>query len=124
MWNFPLFPDRASSLATRVDVLFFAWLALATLVALAVAVLIVFFSIKYRRGSSANRAPAPEAVRARRDRRIELAWIFVPLGVFFRPATPSTSTSWASSGCGSSSTPAASARSTSFMCPQGDRSGW
>jgi cytochrome c oxidase subunit 2 len=83
MWNFPLFPDRASSLATRVDVLFFAWLALATLVALAVAVLIVFFSIKYRRGSSANRAPAPEAVRARRDRRIELAWIFVPLGVFF-----------------------------------------
>jgi len=45
MWNVPLFPDRASSLAARVDVLFFVWLALATLVALAVAVLIVFFSI-------------------------------------------------------------------------------
>jgi cytochrome c oxidase subunit II len=82
MWNFPLFPDRASSLATRVDLLFFVWLALATLVALAVAVLIVFFAIKYRRGSRANRAMAPKAVRERRNRRIELAWIFIPLGLF------------------------------------------
>jgi cytochrome c oxidase subunit II len=82
MWNFPLFPDRASSLATRVDLLFFVWLALATLVALAIAVLIVFFAIKYRRGSRANRAMAPKAVRERRNRRIELAWIFIPLGLF------------------------------------------
>jgi cytochrome c oxidase subunit II len=82
MWNFPLFPDRASSLASRVDVLFFVWLALATLVASAIAILIVFFAVKYRSGSSANRATAPEAVRARRDRRIELAWIFIPLGLF------------------------------------------
>ena len=84
MWNFPLCPDRASSLATPRRRAFLrhgwpwrrSWRS-------AVAVLIVFFSIRYRRGSSANRAPAPEAARARRDRRIEIAWIFVPLGLFF-----------------------------------------
>jgi cytochrome c oxidase subunit II len=82
MWNFPLFPDRASSLASRVDVLFFVWLALATLVASAIAILIVFFAVKYRSGSPANRAMAPKAVRDRRNHRIEFAWIFIPLGLF------------------------------------------
>ena len=82
MWNFPLFPDRASSLASRVDALFFVWLALAALVALAIAVLIVFFAVKYRSGSTANRAMAPQAVQHRRNHRIEIAWIFIPLGLF------------------------------------------
>lgn len=82
MWNFPLFPDRASSLASGVDTLFFVWLALAGLVALVIAALIVFFSVKYRHGSKANREIAPKAVQQRRNHRIEFAWIFIPLGLF------------------------------------------
>jgi cytochrome c oxidase subunit II len=82
MWNFPLFPDRASSLASRVDSLLFVWLALAGLVAFAIALLIVVFSVKYRSGSKANREMAPQAVQQRRNHRIEFAWIFIPLGLF------------------------------------------
>lgn len=82
MWNFPLFPDRASSLASRVDSLFFVWLGLAGLVAFAIAVLIVFFAVKYRNGSKANRQMAPPAIQRRRNHRIEFAWIFIPLGLF------------------------------------------
>ena len=82
MWNFPLAPERASTLAGRVDVLFLVWLALATVVALAIAILIVVFAVKYRAGSRANRDLAPKQVRERRNHRIELAWIFIPLALF------------------------------------------
>ncbi|HEY2863868.1 MAG TPA: cytochrome c oxidase subunit II [Casimicrobiaceae bacterium] len=82
MWNFPLFPDKASSLASSVDTLFFVWLALAGFVAFAIAALIVFFAIKYRHGSNANREMPPVDVQQRTNRRIELAWILIPLGLF------------------------------------------
>jgi cytochrome c oxidase subunit 2 len=77
-----LFPEGASSLAANVDALFFAWLGLAGTVAAAIALLIVFFAVKYRAGSKANRRMAPAAVQERRSRHIEFAWIFIPLGLF------------------------------------------
>ncbi len=82
MWNFPLFPDKASALAGSVDTLFFVWLGLAGSVAFAIAILIVFFSVKYRRGSKADREMAPQAVQQKRNRRIEFAWIVTPLILF------------------------------------------
>ncbi|MGH8851581.1 MAG: cytochrome c oxidase subunit II [Casimicrobiaceae bacterium] len=82
MASFPLFPDKASALAGSVDTLFFVWLALAGTVAFAIAVLIVVFSVKYRRGSRANRKMASASVRQRRNHRIELAWILIPLALF------------------------------------------
>ena len=82
MWNFPLFPAKASSLASSVDTLFFVWLALAGFVALAIAALIVFFAVKYRHGSTANREMPSIVVQQRTNRRIELAWVFIPLGLF------------------------------------------
>jgi cytochrome c oxidase subunit II len=82
MWNFPLFPDKASSLASSVDTLFFVWLGLAGFVAFAIAVLIVFFAIKYRHGSNANREMPPVDAQQRTNRRIELAWILIPLSLF------------------------------------------
>jgi len=103
MWNFPLFPDRASTLASSVDILFFTWLALAGVVSLAVAVLIVFFSIKYRAGSAASRVMAPQRVRTRRNHLIEAAWIFIPVAVFF------TMFAWAASLYYEHSTPPADA---------------
>ena len=82
MWNFPLHPPADSALATRVDHLFYAWLALGGLVTVAVFFLIVYFSAKYRHGSGASREmPARGALR-RASHRIEIAWIVTPLIVF------------------------------------------
>jgi cytochrome c oxidase subunit 2 len=82
MWNFPLHPDRASALATNVDVLLYAWLALAGIVTLAIAVLIVYIAVKYRHGSRANRVMATGARLTRISHRIEIAWIVSPLILF------------------------------------------
>ena len=82
MWDFPLHPPADSSLATRVDHLFYAWLALAGLVSVAVFFLIVYFSVKYRHGSRASRAMPSGAKLRRESHRIEIAWIVTPLVVF------------------------------------------
>jgi len=82
MWTFPLFPDKASSFAASVDVLFFVWLALAAVVTCAVFILIVYFAVKYRAGSRADRVRAPAPQRRRISRRIEVAWILAPLALF------------------------------------------
>lgn len=82
MWDFPLHPARASSLATSVDILFYAWLALAGLVTFAIALLIVWFAVKYRHGSRANRDMASGAELRRQSHRIEIAWIVTPLVLF------------------------------------------
>jgi cytochrome c oxidase subunit II len=80
--NILLFPESASLQAANVDMLFYVWLGLAGTVAFAIALLIVFFAVKYRAGSKANRRMAPAQVQERRNRRIEFAWIFIPLGLF------------------------------------------
>jgi cytochrome c oxidase subunit II len=70
-------PPQASDIASRVDALFFAMLGLCGTVALALAFLIVAFSIRYRRGSSADRSDPPA-----QNRPLELAWTITPLVVF------------------------------------------
>ncbi len=55
MWNFPLHPPADSPLATRVDILFYAWLGIAGVVTLVIFILIVYFCVKYRHGSPADR---------------------------------------------------------------------
>ena len=75
MWDFPLHPPADSSLATRVDHLFYAWLALAGIVTVAVFFLIVYFSVKYRHGSRANRDMPSRGTLRHESHRIEIAWI-------------------------------------------------
>jgi len=82
MWDFPLHPPADSSLATRVDILFYAWLLLAGVVSIVVAFLIVYFSEKYRHGSRANRSMPTGAALRRTSHRIEIAWIVTPLILF------------------------------------------
>jgi cytochrome c oxidase subunit II len=82
MWDFPLHPPADSSLATRVDHLFYAWLALAGVVTVAVFFLIIYFSVKYRHGSRANRAMPSRGTLRRESHRIEIAWIVTPLILF------------------------------------------
>jgi cytochrome c oxidase subunit II len=81
MGGFPLTPDQASTVAGRVDTLFYALVGLSLLFALPIAILIVYFAVKYRRGSTADRSGAN-----RSSVKLELAWTIIPaflaLGVF------------------------------------------
>lgn len=70
-------PASASSASGRFDLLMLCLLLLTGTVALAVAFLILFFSIRYRRGSSADRRHAPT-----RNRAVEIAWTVTPLLLF------------------------------------------
>jgi cytochrome c oxidase subunit 2 len=82
MWSFPLLPERASSLAARVDAVYFAVVGFAFFFSSLICVLIITFAVKYRRGSRAARAGA-----LNESTRIELVWVVGPslvaLGLFF-----------------------------------------
>ncbi len=82
MDSLPFFPVRASTNAGPVDDLYFAWLVLSGAVALAVAVAIVWFAVRYRRSSAASRAVEDIAAHEKKMRRIEIAWTVVPLALF------------------------------------------
>ena len=71
------FLPAASDAAHRIDQLFFALLAVTSIVALAIAALIVVFCLRYRRGSRADRSGAPSG-----NRTLEIAWTVTPLVIF------------------------------------------
>ena len=78
----PFLPEAASVLASKVDALLLAVTLMTGIVAFGVVVLLVVFTIKYRRGTDASREFAPEPVRRRVRRRMEIAWIAIPLLLF------------------------------------------
>jgi cytochrome c oxidase subunit 2 len=75
--SFHLFPVAASTGATRFDWLFVTMLLITGILALGLTILIVGFSIHYRKGSSADRSHAPA-----KGRRLEVAWTVIPLLIF------------------------------------------
>ena len=75
--SFQLLPAAASTAATRVDWLFLAMLLLTGGVALTLAGLMVFFSVRYRKGSSADRRGALDT-----EVGLEISWTVVPLILF------------------------------------------
>ncbi len=56
MDQFRIFPPQASTTSHEVDTLFFALTAISVFFALVIFLPIIFFSVKYRRGSSADRS--------------------------------------------------------------------
>jgi cytochrome c oxidase subunit 2 len=74
MWDFPLFPDQASTIASGVDAVYFLLTGLSLLFAVIVLFFILFFAIKYRRGSTADRSGV-----VLESRTLEFVWSFVPL---------------------------------------------
>jgi len=70
-------PVAASDTAQRVDLLFYAMLVLTGLVALGIFALMVFFGVRYRAGSRADRSNPPA-----QKKWLELGWIFTPLALF------------------------------------------
>jgi cytochrome c oxidase subunit 2 len=72
--DFPLFPEQASSIAQKIDLLYLFLWTVSGFFTLLIFVLIVFFAIKYRRRSASDRpAPIEGSVK------LELLWTIVPL---------------------------------------------
>ena len=74
--DLPLFPERASSLASRVDGLTFYLLAVTAFFTLLIFALVAVFAVRYRR-----RADRPMAEGVRTSTLLEIAWMAIPLGL-------------------------------------------
>jgi cytochrome c oxidase subunit 2 len=72
--RFPLFPEAASELATKVDEIYFFALLLTLVFSLLIASLILFFIVRYRRRSE-NEVGKPE----RGGIWLEITWSVIPL---------------------------------------------
>lgn len=81
MGNFPIFPERASTVAGQVDALYFLLLGLSVFFCLVVFTLVIVFSVRYRR-----RHPDERPRQIHGSIPLELAWTIIPLflaiGVF------------------------------------------
>jgi len=75
VWNFPLIPDQASSIAPRVDAVYIALVGFTGFIIVLVCALVIFFSVRYRRDSKHSRRQGRNV-----GFLIELAWS-VPLFV-------------------------------------------
>jgi cytochrome c oxidase subunit 2 len=74
--GFPLFPDQASTMATRVDSLFFFLVGVSVFFATLIFIVIIVFAVKYRRRSENEQ---PQEIKS--DLRLEILWTAVPLGL-------------------------------------------
>ena len=70
----PLFPESASTMASRVDALYFFLLAISTFFGLLIAGLIVYYAIKYHR-----RTPDEIGTQIHGGMTLEITWTVVPL---------------------------------------------
>jgi len=74
--GFPLFPESASTLAPKVDAVYFFGLGIAAFFSLLIAALILFLAVRYRRRS------ADEVGRTEKAGLwLEVAWSVIPLGI-------------------------------------------
>ena len=95
MWSgTPLFPERASTMAGRVDALYFFLIGITVFFSLLIAGLIVYYAVKYRR-----RAPDEIGATIHGGLLLEVVWSVIPLlitmvifvwgaSVFFAMARP------------------------------------
>jgi cytochrome c oxidase subunit 2 len=74
-YQVPLFPEQASSMAGRVDALYWFLVGVSAFFGTLISVLIVYFAVKYRR--SRHRV----AVQIEGSVPLELAWTFIPLTI-------------------------------------------
>lgn len=81
--DFPLALPQASDTAHRVDIAFWSVFAIAGAILLLLTVLVIVFSVRYRRGSVAPRGPLPRFMA----REIEIGWttatVFLAIFIFW-----------------------------------------
>ncbi len=74
--SFPLWPQRASSIAGEVDALYVFLLLLSAFMTVAIFTMILVFAVRYRR------RPGVRAEQIEGSHKLEITWSIVPLGVF------------------------------------------
>jgi cytochrome c oxidase subunit 2 len=87
MWNFPLFPESASSVAPEVDMTYFLELAITTVVGVLTVIVLTIFVIRFRVGTKVDRANPPVT-----SKFLEITWILIPLVLFLGMFAVSTQT--------------------------------
>jgi cytochrome c oxidase subunit 2 len=75
LFTLPLFPDEASTMAGRVDALYFYLLAVTAFFSVLIFVTVLAFAVKYRR----SKHPVP--VEVEESMPLEVAWSVIPLGL-------------------------------------------
>src|SRR5260221_13524721 len=73
--NFPISPEQASSMAGQVDALYLFLVLITTFFSLLIAILILYFAIKYRR------TPERQAEQIHGSTLLEIVWSVIPLGI-------------------------------------------
>ncbi|MBI5474223.1 MAG: cytochrome c oxidase subunit II [Ignavibacteriae bacterium] len=76
MWSFPLLPESASTIADKVDALFYFLVAVSLFFSLIIVIGLAFSAVRYRRGSAATRKGALDD-----HLPLELAWSLIPLAI-------------------------------------------
>src|SRR5712692_1521018 len=74
--EFALFPEKASTLAARVDALYYFLIAVSGFFATLIFLLVIYFAVKYRRRSATEQ---PQPIEG--DLRLELLWTILPFGL-------------------------------------------
>ncbi len=74
--SFPFFPEQASTMAPRVDALYFFLIGVSAFFGLLVAFTVIYFAVRYRRRSDAERPAAIHGSLA-----LEIAWSVIPFGI-------------------------------------------
>jgi cytochrome c oxidase subunit 2 len=76
MWNFPLLPESASTIAGQVDALYWFLVSVALFFSMVILVGLVYSAVRYRKTSRASREGA-----VNEHLGLELLWSLVPLGI-------------------------------------------
>ncbi|MDB6017096.1 MAG: cytochrome c oxidase, subunit [Pedosphaera sp.] len=76
--RFPLFPDQASTLAPKVDELYFGLTLLSAIMMAIIFLPMLYFLYKYRRGNKVDRSPLRIPLW-----KIEVTWTVIPLLIVF-----------------------------------------
>ena len=74
-FKLPLFPEQASKVAGQVDAFYLFLVLITTFFSLLIAVLILFFIVKYRQ------SPDRKAVQIHGSTLLEIVWTVIPLGI-------------------------------------------
>ena len=77
MWsNLPLFPEQASTVAGRVDALYYFLVGVSAFFTVLIFMLLFYFAVKYRRRASGELAKPVEPSIG-----LEITWMVIPLGI-------------------------------------------
>lgn len=76
MWNFPLIPETASTVAGQIDAIYWVLVAISVFFGIVIVAGLAVSAIRYRKGSKASRAGSSSD-----NLLLEISWSVIPLGI-------------------------------------------